>query len=518
MSLVKPTRALISVSDKTHLEDLVQTLQKYNISILSTGGTFDRIKSLGAEVVEVAQYTKSPEILDGRVKTLHPKIHGGLLGVRNNSSHQEQMKKNDIENIDIVIVNLYPFEQTVQKDPTFEQAIEQIDIGGPSMLRSAAKNHAFVTALIQPSQYKELSDELDANQGSISLAFRKKCALQVFEKTALYDASIAKYFQRSQSDFPTVFPMGLEEKLPLRYGENPHQRASFTLTSDQLHKSMIDHILQGKTLSYNNLIDMHAAVDLMLDVQKDFTVGIFKHTNPCGVARSTKSLADAYNMALACDRTSAFGGIVIFSHEVDENTAQSCTQIFTEIVVAPGFSEKAKIIFSKKKNIRLLQIDFDQANEQMFGFEIKRVLDGFLIQDRDRSIENIETCKIVTERKPTAAELSAMDLAWRVTKHVKSNAIVLTDDHKTLGIGAGQMSRVDSTKIALSRIQNSKHNVLALGSDAFFPFRDSIDLIAQKGVTCVIQPGGSVRDDEVIEAANEHHISMIFTSVRHFKH
>lgn len=518
MSLVTPKRALVSVSDKSGLEELVKTFAKYGISILSTGGTFKKLKELGAEVTEVAAHTDSPEILDGRVKTLHPKIHGGILNIRDNDSHQSQINDHNIDPIDLVIVNLYPFEQTVANDPAYAEAIEQIDIGGPTMLRSAAKNHAFVTSLIEPSQYEELTAELDTNNGQIGFDFRKNCAQRVFERTALYDASISTYFQKTKDAFPTVFPLGLKEKLSLRYGENPHQKASFALTSDQLGKSLIDQTLQGKALSYNNLIDVHAAVDLMLDVEKDYTVGIFKHTNPCGVARSKDSLQNAYVKALACDNVSAFGGIVIFSHTVDETTARACTQIFTEIVIAPGFTDEARKVFEKKKNLRLLQIEFNNASQKMFGYEIKRVLDGYLIQDRDRNMENVYKCKVVTDRAPSDDELAALDLSWRVTKHVKSNAIVVTDDHQTLGIGAGQMSRVDSTNIALSKIGEKKSKVLALGSDAFFPFRDSIDLIAKHGVTCVVQPGGSIRDDEVIKAANEHGIAMVFTDTRHFKH
>lgn len=516
--MVTPKKALISVSNKENLPNLLAVLQKFNISILSSGGTYKTICELGFEATEVAQHTKSPEILDGRVKTLHPKIHGGILAIRDNDSHMAQLTQQSIEPIDLVIVNLYPFEETLTKDPAYEEAIEQIDIGGPSMLRSAAKNHAFVTPIVSPEQYQGLSEELEKNQGAISFAFRKKCAQITFETTALYDASIAKFFQDQTTDFPTTFALGLQEKLPLRYGENPHQRASFIIPSSSLGKSLVDGVSQGKTLSYNNLLDIHAAVDLMLDVQKDYTVGIFKHTNPCGLARSPKSLQDAYHQALACDRTSAFGGIVVFSHEVNAQTAIDATQIFTEIMIAPRFSEEAKQLLLKKKNLRLLEIDFQKAHQAMFGYELKRVLDGFLIQDRDRNMEDVLTSKVVTLRKPTLEEYSALDLAWRVTKHVKSNAIVVTDNVKTLGIGAGQMSRVDSTQIALSKIANQKHPLVALGSDAFFPFRDSIDLIAKHGITCVVQPGGSVRDEEVIEAANEHNISMVFTDTRHFKH
>jgi len=515
--LVKPKTALVSVSDKAHLDQLVEILTQHHINIISTGGTYQALKSLGAQATEVAQYTQSPEILNGRVKTLHPKIHGGLLGDLNLEKHQQDMTQENIEPIDLVVVNLYPFEQTLTQNPTYAQAIEKIDIGGPSMIRSAAKNHGRVTVVTDPSQYTVLAEVLSENKGHITETFRKMCAAQAFQCTALYEASIARFFQEQKPDFPKNFPLGLNQKQSLRYGENPHQKGAFTMLGSLDQTSMIDSQLQGKALSYNNIMDVHAAVDMMCDVACGPTVGIFKHANPCGVGRST-SLLNAYTLALSCDPTSAFGGIVIFSDQVGEAEAKACTQIFTEIVIAPSFSDQAKSIFAKKKNLRLLEINIQEARKKMQPFEVKRALDGYLVQEADDHIESIKTCPTVSTRQPTESEYMAMDLAWKVSKHVKSNAIVLCSHDKTIGIGAGQMSRVDATQIALSRLKKDTSGIKALGSDAFFPFRDSIDLIAKHGVTCIVQPGGSIRDQDVIDAANEHNLAMVFTGVRHFKH
>lgn len=516
---MKIQRALISVSDKTGIEELARGLIEQGIEILSSGGTATFLQQKNIPVIEISDFTKAPEMLDGRLKTLHPKIHGGILALRN-EKHLAQLKEQNFVTIDLVVVNLYPFEQTLQKTSNFETIIENIDIGGPAMLRSAAKNHEYVTVVVNPSQYSTLLTEIKNNKGETTHEFRKKCARQVFERTAMYDATIATYFQSLSDDFPASFTLGLQEKIPMRYGENPHQRAVFALPAKALGESLIDRTLQGKALSYNNLMDVHAAVELMLDcAQSDlYTAAIFKHTNPCGVGRSEKNLIDAYNSALECDSTSAFGGIVAFSHEVDEKTAARSSEIFTEIMIAPKFSTAAIEILQKKKNLRLIEIDFAKAKEKMKGYEIKRVLDGYLIQEKDSSIENLSEAKVVTTKKPTAEELKALDLAWKVCKHVKSNAIVVGNTHQTIGIGAGQMSRVDSSKIALLKSVVTDRKVFALASDAFFPFRDSIDEVCKGGVTCIVQPGGSMRDEEVIQAANEHGIAMIFTGVRHFKH
>lgn len=519
---MKISRALISVSDKTGLEELARGLTDLGVEILSSGGTATFLQQKNIPVIEISDFTQAPEMLDGRLKTLHPKIHGGILALRN-EKHLAQLKEQNFVTIDLVVVNLYPFEQTLQKTTDFETIIENIDIGGPAMLRSAAKNHEYVTVVVHPSQYSALLEEMKSNSGSTTHTFRKKCAQTVFERTAMYDATIATYFQSLTNDFPSTITLGLQEKIPMRYGENPHQRAVFALPAKALGESLIDRTLQGKALSYNNLMDVHAAVELMLDcsdaqLSSLHTVAIFKHTNPCGVGRSEKSLIEAYNSALECDPTSAFGGIVAFSHEVDEKSAARASEIFTEIMIAPKFSAGAIDILQKKKNLRLIEIDYSKAKEKLKGLEIKRVLDGYLIQEKDASIENLIEAKVVTNKKPTSEELKALDLAWRVCKHVKSNAIVLGNTHQTIGIGAGQMSRVDSSKIALLKSIVTDRKVFALASDAFFPFRDSIDEAKKGGVTCIVQPGGSMRDEEVIQAANEHGIAMIFTNTRHFKH
>lgn len=526
---MKIQRALISVSDKTGLLELAQVLVSHKIEIISSGGTAKFLSDNKIPVLEVSDFTQAPEMLDGRVKTLHPKIHGGILAKRNDD-HLKQLKAQNYPTIDLVIVNLYPFEETLAKTTDYETLIENIDIGGPTMLRSAAKNHESVTVLVEPNQYAGLVDELNKNKGETSLDFRKKCARTVFEKTASYDASIATYFQSLSSELSPTINLGLKEKLPLRYGENPHQRATFALPTKALGKSLIDKVLQGKQLSFNNLMDVHAAIELMIDLKctKDSsdkkggtetkTVAIFKHTNPCGVGRAGNTLCDAYVSALACDPVSAFGGIIAFSHEVDEKTALQASEIFTEIMIAPSFAPKAITILEKKKNLRLVEIDYADAKKRMAGLDIRKSLDGYLIQEKDSSMEDLHKAKIVTKREPTKEEYVAMDLAWKVCKHVKSNAIVLSNQHQTVGIGAGQMSRVDSSKIAMSKIMVKTMKTLALASDAFFPFRDSIDEAIKSGITCVVQPGGSIRDEEVIQAANEHNLAMIFTGIRHFKH
>lgn len=511
-------KALISVSDKTGLLELAQALVSHKIEIISSGGTAKFLSDNKIPVIEVSDFTEAPEMLDGRLKTLHPKIHGGLLAKRN-AKHLKELKEQNYSTIDFVVVNLYPFEETLAKTSDYDTLIENIDIGGPTMLRSAAKNHESVTVVVDPAQYPALISELSKHKGETSLEFRKKCAQAVFEKTASYDASIASYFQSLSSDLPSTVTFGLKEKLPLRYGENPHQRASFVLPTKALGKSLIDRVLQGKQLSYNNLMDVHAAIELMQDCQKEYTVAIFKHTNPCGVGRAGNSLCDAYVSALACDPVSAFGGIIAFSHEVDEKTALQACEIFTEIMIAPSFSAKALTILEKKKNLRLLEVDYADAKKKMTsGLEVRKSLDGYLIQEKDSSIEDLHKAKIVTKRQPTKEEIAAMDLAWRVCKHVKSNAIVLSNQHQTVGIGAGQMSRVDSSRIAMGKIMVKTMKTLALASDAFFPFRDSIDEAVKSGITCVVQPGGSIRDEEVIQAADEHNLAMIFTGIRHFKH
>ena len=443
---MKIQRALISVSDKTGLEAVAKFLVDHHVELLSSGGTAQFLKDKNIPVIEISDFTKAPEMLDGRLKTLHPKIHGGILALRN-EKHLAQLKEQNYVPIDLVIVNLYPFEETLQKTTDAEKIIENIDIGGPTLLRSAAKNHGYVTVVTLASQYEPLMKQITENDCGTTLEFRKKCAQTVFERTAVYDATIASYFQSLSSDFPNTFVLGLNEKLPMRYGENPHQRAVFALPAKSLGKSLIDHVLQGKALSYNNLMDVHAAVELMLDFENENldrrvqtklnTVAIFKHTNPCGVGRSSKSLQDAYEAALACDPVSAFGGIIIFSHELDEKTAVRASETFTEIMIAPKFSSGASDVLQKKKNLRLIELDVPAAREKMKSYEIKRALDGYLIQERDSKIETLQNAKVVTTKKPTTNELEALDLAWKVSKHVKSNAIVLANQTQTVGIGAG---------------------------------------------------------------------------------
>ena len=511
------SRALISVSDKTGLLELATFLQSSNIEILSSGGTAQYLTDHQIATTEVSEFTHAPEMLDGRVKTLHPKIHGGILFKRNNPEHVAQINAQQFKPIDVVIVNLYPFEETLKK--TFDHAalIEKIDIGGPALLRSAAKNYTDVTVLTSPDQYRLFIEDFKNNNGNTSLAFRQTCSQMVFEKTASYDASIASYFQsQSRDPLPTSTNLGLNQKLELRYGENPQQPAHFALPSKALGQTVLNHVLQGKQLSYNNLLDVHAAVELMRDVQKDFTVAILKHTNPCGIGRSTESLVEAYAYALAADPLSAFGGIVIFSHEVNRIVALKTIETFTEIMIAPSFSEDALALLEKKKNIRLITLAPSMIQPE--GIEIKKILDGYLIQQPDMAIESVFECTVATFKTPSTQAFKALDLAWRVCKHVKSNAIVIANQNQTLGIGAGQMNRLDSTHIALEKAKQKNSKMQVLASDAFFPFADSIELAHQYGIEAIVQPGGSIKDIDVINAANQHGIAMVFTNVRHFKH
>ncbi|HLG19995.1 MAG TPA: bifunctional phosphoribosylaminoimidazolecarboxamide formyltransferase/IMP cyclohydrolase [Bdellovibrionota bacterium] len=517
--ITKIQRALISVSDKTGLEQLGRVLQNRGVEILSSGGTAKFLSEKGLKVVEVSDFTGAPEMLDGRLKTLHPKIHGGILAIRDNSAHMAALREQKYVPIDLVVVNLYPFEAAARTPgKSFDDVVEQIDIGGPTLLRAASKNFPYVTALIEPGQYESFLKELETNDGGTTFAFRKECALHVFERTANYDATISAYFRGSGETLPKRFALGLDKKWELRYGENPHQEAGFYLPSAALGNTVLEKVLQGKTLSYNNLMDVHAALDLILELEKNYSVAILKHTNPCGVGTSDKSLLEAYERALSCDPLSAFGGIVVFSHPVDGQTASTCEKTFTEIVIAPKFDADARTVFGKKKNLRMLEADLNDLRSAMGGVDIRRAADGYLIQNRDRSFEDLRECKIATKRKPTEQEYSALRLAWTVAKHVKSNAIVLANETQTVGVGAGQMSRVDSSRIAAMKAKPELLKNVVLASDAFFPFRDGIDEAAKHGVRAVVQPGGSVRDAEVIQAADEHGMAMIFTGVRHFRH
>lgn len=527
--LVPVTRALISLSDKSGLDSLAQGLKRHGVEIVSTGGTAAKLREAGAEVRDVSDLTGFPEMMDGRVKTLHPKVHGGLLAVRDNADHQAAMSEHAIAPIDLVVVNLYPFLQTVVSGADREQVIENIDIGGPSMVRSAAKNHAHVACLTDPADYPELLDELDSNGGSTSLAFRRRLAAKAFALTAEYDSTIAQWFAFSdQGDrFPASWTQSNRLKMPLRYGENPHQKAALYVPVRPTARGIAQATqVQGKELSYNNLNDASAALDLVSEFRDgDPTVVIIKHANPCGVAQRP-TLIDAWREALACDSVSAFGGIVATNRPLDAATAEAITQIFTEVVVAPDADDDAKAIFAKKKNLRLL-LTGELPDPTRAGQTLAVIAGGLLVQDRDNVQVTREMLKCVTRRQPTEQELKDCLFAWTVAKHVKSNAIVYAKDGVTAGVGAGQMNRRDSARIAALRAREAAEANgwaeprtigSAVASDAFFPFADGLLAAAEAGASAVIQPGGSIRDDEVIAAADEAGLTMLFTGVRHFRH
>lgn len=508
-------RALISVSDKTGIVQFAKKLNELGIEILSTGGTAKLLKDSGIDVVEVSQYTGFPEIMDGRVKTLHPLIHGGILARRNNPEDLEEMKKLGIKPIDIVVVNLYPFENTVKKpDVTLEEAIENIDIGGPTLLRAAAKNYKYVLALVDPSDYEEIVENI--KNGDVPEEKRLWLAKKVFEHVSRYDAAVAEFFERklSQEEFKENWIIPLKLINTLRYGENPHQKAA--LYSINETPSLCDaQVIQGKEMSFNNYLDTHSAVLIASEFEEPVCV-IVKHNNPCGVAIG-ESLLDAYKKAFECDPVSAFGGIIAFNREVDGKAAQQVVNTFYEVIIAPDFDKEALEIFSKKKNLRLIK--FPALNGKIIpaGFDFKRILGGFIVQNWDVSQDDFANAKVVTKRLPTENEWKALKFAWKVCKHVKSNAIVYAKEDRTVGLGIGQTSRVFSAKIgAMHALSSLKETVVA--SDGFFPFRDNIDVLAQNGVTAVIQPGGSVRDQEVIDAADQYGMAMVFTGIRHFRH
>jgi len=518
--MAKITRALISVSDKTGIIEFSKQLAGYGVEILSTGGTAKLLREAGLTVKDVSEFTGFPEMLDGRVKTLHPKVHGGLLGMRGNPAHVAKMKEHGIENIDMVVVNLYPFEATVAKEGCrLEDAIENIDIGGPTMLRSAAKNYPDVTVIVEHADYAPVLDEMAASQGAVSPATNFGLAVKVFQHTAAYDGAISNYLGARLGEepqaYPATFTIQVKKAQDLRYGENPQQSAAFYVEKGIAEPCVSNAVqLQGKELSFNNIIDLDAAIETVKEFDQSAAV-IIKHTNPCGVALADTPLS-AYLKARECDPVSAFGGIIGFNRQVDAATARELTSTFLEAVIAPGYSDEALEIFTAKKNVRVMQVPLlDTFVAQ--GHDLKKVVGGLLVQQRDLGMVRAADCRVVTERTPTASEYDALDFAWRVCKHVKSNAIVFTNRDQTVGIGAGQMSRVDSSKIAVQKaLLPTQGTVLA--SDAFFPFRDGVDAAAEAGVTAVIQPGGSVRDDEVIKAANEHGIAMVFTGMRHFRH
>jgi len=499
-------RALISVSDKTGIIDFALTLKQFGVEIISTGGTARSLRDAGVDVLDVSDITGFPEMMDGRVKTLHPRIHGGLLALRDNAEHVAAMERNGIQPIDMVVVNLYPFAETIAREGvTREEAIEQIDIGGPAMIRSAAKNARDVAVVISPAQYDDLIEELKQNDGSLSIATRECLGQAAFQQTAQYDLIVSSYLGSNG------LVLVLNRSAALRYGENPHQEAALYRTAEGGGVANAE-LLSGKEMSFNNYVDADAAWQLVCDFDAT-TCAIIKHTNPAGVGQG-ESVTVAYQRALATDPVSAFGGIVAINRPVDAGAAQEVTKIFTEVVIAPAYDPEALRILQAKKNLRVLRINSVEAAS---GPEYKQISGGMLVQTRDQHPLKRDDLKIVSAREPTDDEIRALLFAWTVCKHTKSNAIVYARDGQTVGVGAGQMSRVDSVRIGAMRAQLPVAGSV-LASDAFFPFRDGLDEAARNGITAVIQPGGSVRDDEVIAAVNEHGLAMVFTGVRHFKH
>jgi phosphoribosylaminoimidazolecarboxamide formyltransferase/IMP cyclohydrolase len=527
--LVPIRRALLSLSDKSGLDTLAKALAERGVELVSTGGTAAKLRGSGATVRDISDLTGFPEMMDGRVKTLHPKVHGGLLGVRDNADHAAAMTEHEIAPIDLVVVNLYPFEATVARGAERDEIIENIDIGGPSMVRSAAKNHAYVTIVTDPADYDELLAELEKNDGATSLGFRKRMAAKAYALTAAYDSMISQWFAYADQGqrWPESWSLSAKLKMPLRYGENPHQQAALYVPAGPHARGIAQaEQVQGKELSYNNLNDANAALELVSEFRgSDPTIVVVKHANPCGVAMRG-SLLDAWNEALACDSVSAFGGIVASNRPLDATTAGAITQIFTEVVVAPDADEEAKAIFAKKKNLRLL-LTGDLPDPTRPGQSLAVITGGLLVQDRDNGRITRDQLNCVTKRQPTERELKDCLFAWTVAKHVKSNAIVYAKDGATAGIGAGQMNRRDSSRIAAIRAKEAAEANgwpeprtvgSAVASDAFFPFPDGLLAAAEAGATAVIQPGGSIRDDAVIEAADEAGLAMLFTGMRHFRH
>jgi len=509
-------RALLSVSDKTGLVELARGLKELGWDLISSGGTARALTGAGIPVTEVASVTGFPEMLDGRVKTLHPKIHGGILAKRI-PEHLRQLQEHGIEPFDLVVVNLYPFRETIARPGvTVEEAIENIDIGGPSMVRSAAKNHEAVAVVVDPASYQAVLDELRAN-GELSLATRRRLAAEAFAHTAAYDAAITAYFRRltgEEEAFPVNFVFTGEKVQDLRYGENPRQRAAFyRLPVVPLNSVTGARQLQGKELSYNNLMDLDAAWNLVCDFSET-VVAVIKHTNPCGMARA-ETPAVAYRLAYAADPVSAFGGIVASNHLVDAEMAAEMQKIFLEAVIAPGFTPEALDILKTKSNLRLLATG--EGARQGSELQLRTVSGGFLVQEADKHLLDVENIKVVTGREPGAGEREDLFFAWRVVKHVKSNAIVVAKNGVTLGIGAGQMNRVGAARIALEQAGDRAQGAV-LASDAFFPFADTVELAAKAGITAIIQPGGSIRDEDSIKAADAAGVAMIFTGIRHFRH
>jgi phosphoribosylaminoimidazolecarboxamide formyltransferase/IMP cyclohydrolase len=521
--LKKVSRALISVSDKNGIVDFARALQELNIELLSTGGTFRLLKENNISVTEVSDYTNFPEMMDGRVKTLHPKVHGGILGRR--GVDDEVMEEHSIKPIDMVVVNLYPFASTVS-DPTctLTDAIENIDIGGPTMVRSAAKNHKDVAVLVNNSDYAEVVEELKKNQGQLKYQTRYELMVKAFEHTAGYDGMIANHFGARGTDntaryFSNTCNMQYFKTQEMRYGENPHQKAAFYTEASPTEASVATaKQLQGKELSFNNIADTDAALECVKQFDEPACV-IVKHANPCGVAVAA-DIGAAYELAFATDPESAFGGIIAFNRELDSKTARAiCEKQFVEVIIAPTVSADASAVVAEKKNVRLLACGMWDS-QRPNNFDYKRVNGGLLIQDRDNGMVCERDLKVVSKRIPTSSEMSDMLFAWKVAKMVKSNAIIYAKNNQTIGVGAGQMSRINSARIAGIKAEHAGLDVVGavMASDAFFPFRDGIDNAGKAGISCIIQPGGSMRDDEVITAANEHGMAMVFTGMRHFRH
>ena len=519
--MAKVTRALISVSHKEGVLDFAKGLEKLGIEILSTGGTAKLLRDGGVKVKDVSEFTGFPEMLDGRVKTLHPKVHGGLLGRRGNPEHMKQWKEHGIQPIDLVVVNLYPFEQTVAKPGcTLEDAIENIDIGGPTMLRSAAKNYTDVAVVVSPRDYDRVLAELKDN-GEVSAKTRFELCRTVFLHTARYDSAISAWLDNQVPDdektrFPNILTLQFEKVQNLRYGENPHQEGAFYREFGRKEPSVAHaRQIQGKEMSFNNFLDANSALELVKEYSQTAAV-IVKHNNPCGVATASAQ-ADAYRLARECDPVAAFGGVIAFNRMVDFDTAREITSTFVEVVVAPEFAPDALAELKKKKDLRLLDIGPNVVGAPE-GMDLKKIVGGLIYQDRDLGrIVDIRKLNVASKRKPTDEEYEALGFAWSVCKHVKSNAIIFARKNQTVGIGAGQMSRLDSVRIAVMKAQSPLAGTV-LASDAFFPFRDGLDEAAKAGVTAVIQPGGSLKDEEVIKAANEHNIAMVMTGMRHFRH
>ncbi len=522
------SRALLSVSDKNGLVSFARELANYDVELVSTGGTAKALKEAGLAVIDVSEVTGFPEMMDGRVKTLHPKVHGGLLAIRGNTEHAAALAAHHIKPIDLLVVNLYPFEATVEKGAEFEDCIENIDIGGPAMIRAAAKNHHDVTVVVEPVDYEKVLDELAMHSGMTTLELRKSLAAKAYARTAAYDAAISNWFADTLHEAaPDYRAFGGQLIQSLRYGENPHQSAAFYRAPVKRLGVATARQVQGKELSYNNINDTDAAYECVaeFDPKRGSACVIVKHANPCGVAEGG-SLIEAYRKALACNSTSAFGGIVALNRPLDAEAAKAITEIFTEVIIAPDASEDAIAIVAGKKNLRLL-LAGGLPDPRAAGLTAKTVAGGFLVQSRDNAVVDVMQLKTVTKRAPSEAELADLRFAFRVAKHVKSNTIVYAKDGATVGIGAGQMSRVDAARIAARKAEDAARELKlaepltkgsVVASDAFFPFPDGLLVAIEAGATAVIQPGGSMRDADVIKAADEHNVAMVFTGTRHFRH